>query len=219
MRVDAIMRFLHVCTFKYVCMYVCTCSMYVLTVSMYVCMTTSTMPTRLYVYRVCTVLYDIVCMYVMYMYVCCSPIFWSRDQEHEESGRSSHRLLSVKHTSVLLMGKLLPMNTRMQIARDCCAGLAFLHSRNFMHCDIKSLNFLGWVNTPFSYITVLIYYMYAYVCMYLMYVWYANKTFSFSLCVYVCMYAVTSDLVVKLADLGEARDVSRANETAKFMPR
>ena len=38
-------------------------------------------------------------------------------------------------------------------------------------------------------------------------------------CMYVCMYAVTSDLVVKLADLGEARDVSRANETAKFMPR
>eukprot|EP01036_Dinobryon_divergens_P024381 gene24382-32827_t len=66
------------------------------------------------------------------------------DQEHEESGRSSHRLLSVKHTSVLLMGKLLPMNTRMQMARDCCAGLAFLHSRNFMHCDIKSLNFLDY---------------------------------------------------------------------------
>ena len=40
-----------------------------------------------------------------------------------------------------------------------------------------------------------------------------------SVCIYVCMYVVTSDLVVKLADLGEARDVSSANETAKFMPR
>ena len=49
----------------------------------------------------------------------------------------------------------------------------------------------------------------------------AFKTFSLCMyvCMYVCMYAVTSDLVVKLADLGEARDVSRANETAKFMPR
>ena len=36
---------------------------------------------------------------------------------------------------------------------------------------------------------------------------------------YVCVCVVTSDLVVKLADLGEARDVSSANETAKFMPR
>ena len=83
-------------------------------------------------------------MYVcMYVYIHVSSIFSSRDPEQEESGRSSHRLLSVNHTSVLLMGKLLPMNTRMQMARDCCAGLAFLHSRNFMHCDIKSLNFLG----------------------------------------------------------------------------
>jgi hypothetical protein len=46
------------------------------------------------------------------------------------------------------------------------------------------------------------------VCMYVLYV-----------CMYVCVYVVTSDLVVKLADLGEARDVSSANETAKFMPR
>jgi serine/threonine protein kinase len=26
--------------------------------------------------------------------------------------------------------------------RDCCAGVAFLHSKGLMHCDIKSLNFL-----------------------------------------------------------------------------
>ena len=26
--------------------------------------------------------------------------------------------------------------------QDCCAGVAFLHSKGLMHCDIKSLNFL-----------------------------------------------------------------------------
>ena len=40
-----------------------------------------------------------------------------------------------------------------------------------------------------------------------------------TVCIYLCVVAVTSDLVVKLADLGEARDISNANATAKFMPR
>jgi serine/threonine protein kinase len=34
------------------------------------------------------------------------------------------------------------MPLRVKMARDCCAGVAFLHSRGLMHCDIKSLNFL-----------------------------------------------------------------------------
>lgn len=37
----------------------------------------------------------------------------------------------------------LPVRLRVSMMRDCCAGLAHLHSKGFIHCDIKSLNFLG----------------------------------------------------------------------------
>lgn len=36
----------------------------------------------------------------------------------------------------------MPMDLKIKVARDCCAGVAFLHSKGLMHCDIKSLNFL-----------------------------------------------------------------------------
>jgi serine/threonine protein kinase len=55
-------------------------------------------------------------------------------------------------------GQFLPITLRFLLCKDCCAGVAFLHRAGFMHCDIKSLNFL-----------------------------------------------VSSDLVAKLSDLGEAR--------------
>lgn len=41
------------------------------------------------------------------------------------------------------VGRLLPASTRLRMARECCAGLAFLHSEGLLHCDVKSLNFLG----------------------------------------------------------------------------
>lgn len=66
--------------------------------------------------------------------------------------------------------RLLPGALKLRMARDCCAGLAFLHSKGFVHCDIKSLNFL-----------------------------------------------VTGDMVVKLADLGEARALSEQDE--RILPR
>jgi serine/threonine protein kinase len=72
-------------------------------------------------------------------------------------------------SSMLAIGNLLPLSIRLQMIRDCCAGLAYLHSKGVMHCDIKSLNFL-----------------------------------------------VTSDLTVKLADLGEAivlRDVDKEKQS------
>lgn len=67
------------------------------------------------------------------------------------------------HTSIQSLGHLIPVSVRFAMIRDCAAGLAYLHFRGFMHCDIKSLNFL-----------------------------------------------VTSQLTVKLADLGEARVIRRA---------
>jgi serine/threonine protein kinase len=67
---------------------------------------------------------------------------------------------SVSDSDLSAMGPagLLPLPLRIRFARDCCAGIAYLHACGFMHCDVKSLNFL-----------------------------------------------VTSELVVKLSDLGEAR--------------
>lgn len=40
------------------------------------------------------------------------------------------------------LGYCLPMDLRLRMIRDCCSGVAFLHSKGLMHCDIKSLNFL-----------------------------------------------------------------------------
>jgi serine/threonine protein kinase len=40
------------------------------------------------------------------------------------------------------LGLSMPMDLKLKMARDCCAGVAFLHSKGLMHCDIKSLNFL-----------------------------------------------------------------------------
>ena len=48
-------------------------------------------------------------------------------------GRDSNRLN---------FGRFIPLALRLKFCRDCCAGLSFLHSKGFMHCDIKSLNFL-----------------------------------------------------------------------------
>ena len=35
-----------------------------------------------------------------------------------------------------------PLRVRLRMKRDCARGVAFLHSKGLMHCDIKSLNFL-----------------------------------------------------------------------------
>ena len=39
-------------------------------------------------------------------------------------------------------GSILPDWLKIKLAHDCCKGVAFLHSKTLMHCDIKSLNFL-----------------------------------------------------------------------------
>jgi hypothetical protein len=40
------------------------------------------------------------------------------------------------------ISNLIPMLLRLRMCRDCVSGVEFLHSNGFMHCDIKSLNFL-----------------------------------------------------------------------------
>lgn len=50
---------------------------------------------------------------------------------------------SSRGVSLHIVAHLLPLSLRIRMAHDCCAGVAFLHSSGFIHCDIKSLNFLG----------------------------------------------------------------------------
>ena len=40
-------------------------------------------------------------------------------------------------------GQCLTATMRLRMIRDCLAAVEFLHSHNYVHCDIKSLNFLG----------------------------------------------------------------------------
>lgn len=37
---------------------------------------------------------------------------------------------------------MVPMARKLLMLRDCCAALDHLHSCGFLHCDVKSLNFL-----------------------------------------------------------------------------
>lgn len=113
----------------------------------------------------------------------------------DQSGDSrtlSGLLVSRSRTSAHSIGNLLPLMMRIQMARDCAAGLAFLHSKGFMHCDIKSLNYLGTLSTDVNYSSI--------------------NLFSTS---------VTSDFSVKLADLGEARRLSEKGsiEDVRQLPR
>lgn len=66
----------------------------------------------------------------------------SKGIENVGSRNARSRLLSVGNASTHSIGNLLPLAVRLSMMRDCCAGLAHLHSKGIMHCDIKSLNFL-----------------------------------------------------------------------------
>jgi hypothetical protein len=55
---------------------------------------------------------------------------------------ASQILLSTDAVNSTTAGYCLPMDLRVRMVRDCCAGVAFLHSKGLVHCDIKSLNFL-----------------------------------------------------------------------------
>lgn len=91
------------------------------------------------------------------------------------SGSSRLVLLSCLNSSLHSLGNVLPQAVRLRMCRDCAAGLAYAHSKNILHADVKSLNFL-----------------------------------------------VTSNMVVKLADMGEARHMEHgyvAQEHVKAMPR
>ena len=97
----------------------------------------------------------------------------SSDNACENTAASSSTSSSLSKSNQFSLGRCLSDHIKVKLAHDCAAGVAFVHSKGLMHCDIKSLNFL-----------------------------------------------VTSNLRVKLADLGEARSVSdmRMSET-KMLPR
>ena len=44
--------------------------------------------------------------------------------------------------SKLTLGNFLPLDFKVKLCFECCNGIAYLHSKGFVHNDIKSLNFL-----------------------------------------------------------------------------
>jgi serine/threonine protein kinase len=120
-------------------------------------------------------------------------------------------LLSCISSSVHSLGHLLPTSIKLRMAKECCAGVMYLHSKSIMHCDIKSLNFLGALTLThlqsfcIYFTRVVFMYLYFTVC----YTSFSNVFFFlklFLLCTPSPWYSkVTSNLTIKLADLGEAR--------------
>ncbi len=65
-----------------------------------------------------------------------TPSYNARHNSNDDS-----TFLSAHAQAVL--ARLLPMERRLKMVQDCCAGVAYLHASGFIHCDVKSLNFLG----------------------------------------------------------------------------
>lgn len=68
-----------------------------------------------------------------------SNSFSSKDGAVSTPENSRHQFRSKSLTSI---GRGISNRIRIKLAHDCIAGVAFLHSKGLMHCDIKSLNFL-----------------------------------------------------------------------------
>jgi len=45
-------------------------------------------------------------------------------------------------TSKQTLGNFLPLDFKVKLCYECCSGIAYLHSKGFVHNDVKSLNFL-----------------------------------------------------------------------------
>jgi tRNA A-37 threonylcarbamoyl transferase component Bud32 len=56
----------------------------------------------------------------------------SKNSQHIFAGSSSK----------LTLGNFLPLDFKVKLCYECCSGIAYLHSKGFVHNDIKSLNFL-----------------------------------------------------------------------------
>ncbi len=66
------------------------------------------------------------------------------DRMSRLSGVSAGSLLATSsHHSRHSIGQTIPIPLRISMARDAVSGVEYLHSKGLLHCDIKSLNFLG----------------------------------------------------------------------------
>lgn len=71
------------------------------------------------------------------------------ERQRSDSVRSVKSVLSTRSAGQMLLqgavnsrGYYLSLPLRLKMAYECCQGIAFLHSKGIMHCDIKSLNYL-----------------------------------------------------------------------------
>jgi serine/threonine protein kinase len=59
------------------------------------------------------------------------------DNSRDDSA-NSFRSSASKQT----LGNFLPLDFKVKLCYECCSGIAYLHSKGFVHNDVKSLNFL-----------------------------------------------------------------------------
>jgi len=58
------------------------------------------------------------------------------------SNTKSSQPIFAASSSKLTLGNFLPLDFKVKLCYECCNGIAYLHSKGFVHNDIKSLNFL-----------------------------------------------------------------------------
>lgn len=71
-----------------------------------------------------------------------TPLTQQSQKVTQQSLNSSNALQISRIPVAFTAARAVSIATRLMMMRDAATGIAFLHSKGFMHCDIKSLNFL-----------------------------------------------------------------------------